>query len=87
MYPYPSSFVTFMFRKHETISETVYLLSSFFSKNRSFQKKTAEGLADAYMKYINDRNLTIDEEAAGLDLNGDGDISGEVLLQIEYDAE
>ncbi|MCR4588610.1 MAG: hypothetical protein K5682_09415, partial [Lachnospiraceae bacterium] len=43
-------------------------------------------LAAEYMTYINDQALTIDETAAGLDIDGDGQLSGVVPLTIEYDA-
>ena len=64
-----------------------YYLDPTYDFGSDFQAKTAELLAAEYMDYINAQNLTIDEEAVGIDVDGDGAVSGEVALTIEYDAE
>ncbi len=62
-----------------------YYLDTDYDFNTSFQKETAKLLAAEYMTYINDQNLSVDEETAGFDIDGDGNISGTVDLIIEYD--
>ena len=64
-----------------------YTLDPDYSFNTEFQKQTASYLAAAYMDYINGLGLTVSEEAVGFDLNGDGALSDEIALTIEYDAQ
>ena len=64
-----------------------YFLDTTYDFNTSFQKKVAEYLAAEYMEYINEKGLSISEEAAGFDLDGDGEIAGIIDLTIEYDPE
>ena len=64
-----------------------YFLDTDYDFNTSFQKQTAQYLAEEYMEYINAQELTVSEEAVGFDLDGDGQIGGEVALTIEYDEE
>ena len=59
--------------------DTTYDFSS------SFQAQLAEYLSAAYMEYINDQNLTVEESAVGFDLNEDGDMEDTIDLTIEYD--
>ncbi|MDO4537039.1 MAG: hypothetical protein Q4B54_02675 [Coriobacteriales bacterium] len=62
-----------------------YYLDPTYSFGSDFQKKTAEYMAAEYMDYINGQNLKVDEEKLGLDVDGDGKISGTVALTIEHD--
>lgn len=64
-----------------------YFLDADYEFSTPFQKKAAEYLAAAYTEYINAQELTIDEEKAGFDLNGDGALKGDAALTIEYDPE
>ncbi len=64
-----------------------YTLDADYSFNTAFQKQLAAYLAGQYMELINSRNLTVDEEKVGFDLNGDGEISGTVALTIACDPE
>ncbi|MEE8885397.1 MAG: hypothetical protein SOI56_02360 [Eubacteriales bacterium] len=64
-----------------------YYLDSDYSFSSDFSAKLAQYLADEYMDYINDQELTIDESAVGFDLNEDGDTEDTVDLTIEYDEE
>ncbi|MCR4940826.1 MAG: hypothetical protein K5930_12090 [Treponemataceae bacterium] len=64
-----------------------YYLNPDYSFNTDFQKKTAEYLAAEYMDYINSKELSVEEEAVGFDLNGDGDKKDTIALTIEYDAD
>ena len=63
-----------------------YTLDPDYSFNTEFQKQTASYLAAIYMDYINGLGLSVSEEAAGFDLNGDGALSDKVALTIEYDS-
>ncbi len=62
-----------------------YYLDPTYSFNTEFQKQTAEYLAAEYMKYINDKKLSVKEASVGFDLNGDGDTEDTIALTIEYD--
>ncbi len=62
-----------------------YNLNPDYEFSSSFQKALAGYLAETYMNYINDQELTIDEAAVGVDLDGDGDLASTVALTIEYD--
>lgn len=64
-----------------------YYLDSSYSFNTDFQKQLAEYLAAEYMEYINARELSVDEEKIGFDLDGDGALTGTAALTIEYDAD
>lgn len=64
-----------------------YYLNTDYDFNTSFQKKMAQYLSEEYMDYINEKKLTVDEKKAGLDVDGDGKVSGTVELSIEYDRE
>ena len=63
-----------------------YYLDSSYNFNTAFQQQLAAYLAEEYMEYINSKELTVEEEAVGFDLNEDGSIFGTVALTIEYDA-
>ncbi|SFG72498.1 hypothetical protein SAMN04487761_14224 [Lachnospiraceae bacterium C7] len=62
-----------------------YFLNPNYSFNTDFQKKMAEYLAEEYMKYINEKNISVLESVVGYDLNGDGKKDAKVALKIEYD--
>lgn len=62
-----------------------YYLNPKYSFNTDFQKNTAKYLAAKYMKYINDKKLSVEESLVGLDINGDGDKKDKVDLTIKYD--
>lgn len=64
-----------------------YTLNTDYAFNTEFQKALAGILSREYMEYINGQNLTVEEEKVGFDLNGDGEIKGNVPLSIEYDTE
>lgn len=64
-----------------------YYMDTTYNFNTPFQAQLAECLSEAYMNYINDQNLTIDEAKVGFDLNSDGDTEDTVALTIEYDPE
>ena len=64
-----------------------YNLDTSYDFNTDFQKALAGYLAAEYMDYINQKALSVSEEAVGFDLNGDGNISGVIDLTIEYDEE
>ena len=64
-----------------------YYLDVTYSFKTDFQKTLAEHLAAEYMEYINAQDLSVEEDAVGFDLNGDGDTEDTVELTIEYDAE
>ena len=64
-----------------------YYLDTDYEFNTDFQKKMAEYLAREYMEYINEQNLSINESAIDIDINGDGDQKDTVDLTIEYDME
>lgn len=62
-----------------------YYLDADYDFNTSYQKQMAEYLSQEYMEYINSQDLSADESALGLDINGDGDTSDSIKLTIEYD--
>lgn len=62
-----------------------YYLNTDYSFNTEFQKKLAEILAEKYMNYINEQNLSVKESNVDLDINGDGDKTDTIKLTIEYD--
>lgn len=64
-----------------------YYMDTTYEFGTSFQKQLAEYLSAAYMDYINEQNLTVEESAVGFDLNDDGDMDDTVNLTIEYDLE
>ncbi len=64
-----------------------YTLDADYEYGTEFQATVAKYLAETYMDYINDQNLTVEESAVGFDLNGDGDQEDTIALTIEYDEE
>ena len=64
-----------------------YYMDTTYDFNTPFQAQLAEYLSEAYMNYINDQNLTVDEAKVGFDLNNDGDMADTIALIIEYDLE
>ncbi len=64
-----------------------YTLNPGFSFNTDFQQALAGALSREYMDYINEQDLTVDEEKVGFDLDGDGALESTVALTIEYDEE
>ena len=64
-----------------------YNLDQTYDFGTSFQKQLAAYLAEDYMEYINAQELSVEEEAVGFDLDGDGQIGGTVALTIDYDEE
>lgn len=64
-----------------------YTLNAGFAFNSDFQQVLAACLSQEYMDYVNGQDLTVDEAAIGIDLDGDGELSGTVALRIEYDEE
>lgn len=64
-----------------------YYLDSTYDFKTSFQAQLAEYLSEAYMEYINEQNLTVEESAVGFDLDGDGELNSTIALTIEYDLE
>ncbi|MBE6042637.1 MAG: hypothetical protein E7220_08990, partial [Clostridiales bacterium] len=64
-----------------------YYLDTDYDFNTDFQKQMAEYLSEEYMNYINEKDLSVEEEAVGFDLDGDGELKSTVDLKIEYDEE
>lgn len=64
-----------------------YTLDPEHEFNTEFQKKLAAVLSDSYMEFINLRQLTVNEEKLGFDLDGNGNSTDTVPLTIEYDEE
>ena len=64
-----------------------YYMDTTYEFGTSFQAQLAEYLSAAYMEYINEQNLTVEESAVGFDLNEDGDKEDTIALTIEYDLE
>ncbi|MCD8117810.1 MAG: hypothetical protein LUE21_12030 [Oscillospiraceae bacterium] len=64
-----------------------YYMDTTYEFNTDFQVQLAEYLSAAYMEYINDQNLTVEESAVGFDLDGDGELNSTIALTIEYDLE
>ena len=64
-----------------------YYMDTTYEFGTSFQAQLAEYLSAAYMEYINEQNLTVEESAVGFDLNEDGDKEDTIELTIEYDLE
>ena len=64
-----------------------YYMDTTYDFSTSFQAQLAEYLSEAYMEYINEQELSVEESAVGFDLNGDGDTDDEIALTIEYDLE
>ena len=64
-----------------------YYLDTDYDFNTDFQKQMAEYLSEEYMNYINEKDLSVEEEAVGFDLDGDGELKSTVDLRIEYDEE
>jgi hypothetical protein len=62
-----------------------YYMDTTYDFGTSFQTQLAEYQSAAYMEYINEQNLTVEESAVGFDLNEDGDMDDTVALTIEYD--
>lgn len=64
-----------------------YDLDADYDFSTEFQAQLAEYLSEAYMEYINEQNLSVNESDVGFDLNGDGDLDDTIALTIEYDPE
>lgn len=64
-----------------------YYMDTTYEFNTPFQAQLAEFLSKAYMDYINDKNLTVEEAKVGFDLDGDGAKNSVIDLKIEYDPE
>ncbi len=64
-----------------------YYMDTTYEFGTSFQAQLAEYLSAAYMEYINEQDLTVEESAVGFDLNEDGDMEDTIALTIEYDME
>ncbi|MGM0113048.1 hypothetical protein [Enterococcus sp. DIV0187] len=62
-----------------------YYLDTTYEFSSDFQKQTAKYLADEYMNYINEQDLSADESVLGFDINEDGDTDDTIDLKIEYD--
>lgn len=62
-----------------------YYMDTTYTFNTPFQAQLAEYLSAAYMDYINEKGLRVDEAQVGFDLNGDGDQDDTIDLTIEYD--
>lgn len=64
-----------------------YYLDAGYDFSTEFQAQLAEYLSEAYMEYINEQNLSVNEADVGFDLNNDGDLEDTIALTIEYDPE
>ena len=64
-----------------------YYMDTTYEFGSDFQAQLAEYLSEAYMEYINEQDLTVEESAVGFDLNEDGDTDDTIELTIEYDLE
>lgn len=64
-----------------------YYLNADYDFSTQFQAQLAEYLSAAYMEYINEQNLSVNENDVGFDLNSDGDMEDTIALTIEYDPE
>lgn len=64
-----------------------YYMDTTYDFGTAFQAQLAEFLSEAYMDYINEQELSVDEAAVGFDLNDDGDTEDTIELTIEYDLE
>lgn len=64
-----------------------YYMDTTYEFGTPFQAQLAEYLSAAYMEYINEQELTVEEAAVGFDLNEDGDMDDTIALTIEYDLE
>lgn len=64
-----------------------YTLDTDYTFNTAFQKELAACLAREYMETVNSRNLSVEEEKVGFDLDGDGLLESTVALTIEVDAQ
>lgn len=61
-----------------------YDLDADYDFSTAFQAQLAEYLSTAYMEYINEQNLSVNEADVGFDLNDDGDLEDTIALTIEY---
>lgn len=62
-----------------------YYMDTTYEFNTPFQAQLAEYLSSAYMDYINEKNLSVEEAKVGFDLDGDGAMNSTVELKIAYD--
>ncbi|MCD7833803.1 MAG: hypothetical protein LUH00_07425 [Lachnospiraceae bacterium] len=62
-----------------------YYMDTTYDFGSSFQEQLAAYLSEAYMEYINEQDLSVEESAVGFDLNEDGDTDDTIALTIEYD--
>lgn len=78
------SAVTSLYEADMTLAFEYYLNTSYSFKT-DFQKQLAAYLSEAYMEYINAKNLSVKESDVGFDLDGDGELDSTIALTIEYD--
>lgn len=64
-----------------------YYIDTTYKFNTGFQKQLAQYLSKAYMEYINNKKLSVEENKIGFDINNDGDVNDNIVLTIEYDPE
>lgn len=64
-----------------------YYMDTAYDFNTPFQQLLAMYLSQAYMDYINEQNLSIDEALVGFDLNNNDTKTDTIALTIEYDPE
>lgn len=64
-----------------------YYMDTTYEFNTPFQAQLAEYLSSAYMDYINEKALCVEERQVGFDLDGDGEMNSTIELRIEYDPE
>ena len=62
-----------------------YYMDVDYEFGSDFQAQLAAYLSEEYMTYINEQNLSVNEADVGFDLDGDGAMSSEIALTIEYD--
>ena len=62
-----------------------YSLDATYEFGSAFQTQLAAYLSEAYMSYINEQELTVEESAVGFDLDGDGAMNSTIALSIECD--
>lgn len=64
-----------------------YTLDASYEFGTPFQEQLAGYLSEAYMEYINDQELSVNESDVGFDLNEDGDMEDTIALTISRDPE
>lgn len=63
-----------------------YTMNPNYRFSSTFQKQLAADLSKSYMAYINGQKLKVKEKDVGADLDGDGEVHGEVELRIRHSA-